>query len=51
MPSALFALLIFHIRSHVYSQASLDYNPIYVSHTARVTGVCHHAQLFLLGEV
>jgi hypothetical protein len=41
-------IVIFWIGSHVYSQASLDLHPpIYAPHVVRMTGVFHHAQLFI----
>jgi hypothetical protein len=38
----LFALGIFYIGSHIYARAILDCSPpIYASHIARMTGMCH----------
>jgi hypothetical protein len=48
MPLALFSLVIFEIGSHFYAQEGLDCDlPIYASYIARLTGMCHHAQLFI----
>jgi hypothetical protein len=45
MHPALFAFVILGIGSNVYVQASLDHYPIYASHIAEMTDMCHHAQL------
>jgi hypothetical protein len=46
MSGVLFALVIFVIGSEDYAQASLDCDPsIYTSHTAKMTGAYHYAQL------
>jgi hypothetical protein len=48
MPQGLFALVIFQIRSCIYVLGGLDFHPpIYTSHIAGMTSVCHHAQLFM----
>jgi hypothetical protein len=45
---ALFALVIFKIRLHISVPDCLDYNPpIYASCVAGMTGMYHHAQLFI----
>jgi hypothetical protein len=47
MPPDLFTLVIFQIRSCIYAQIGLDYDPpIYASHVAGVTSMHRHAQLF-----
>jgi hypothetical protein len=49
MPPALFALVIFYIRSGIYAQAGLDCNlPIYASQIAEMIGMHHHTQLLLV---
>jgi hypothetical protein len=43
-----FFKIIFQIGSHIYAQADLDhYPPIYALYLARMTGMCHHTQLFI----
>jgi hypothetical protein len=42
-------LAIFEIGSlSLYAQAGLDCNPVYASHTGRMTDACHHVQLTLV---
>jgi hypothetical protein len=49
MPPALFSLVILEIGSCVYAWTSLEHDPpIYISHVAVMTGVCHHALLYWL---
>jgi hypothetical protein len=45
---SLFALAVFQIGSHIYTQVSLDQAPICASPIARMTGVCRHTQILLV---
>jgi hypothetical protein len=47
-PSALSAVHILPVESHIYTGASLDQDPIYASHGAGITGLSHHTQHFLV---
>jgi hypothetical protein len=47
MPPALFALVIFGIGSHFFLGQCGPRSPIYVSQAVEMTGVHHHAQIFV----
>jgi hypothetical protein len=50
MSPALFALLIFGVRTHIFAWISLDGDsPVYASLVAEKTGTCHH--VWLLDEM
>jgi hypothetical protein len=42
-----FCFSYFRIRSYIYAQAGLDYNPIYASHVAGITIMYHQDQLLV----
>jgi hypothetical protein len=45
---SLSTLAISQIRFHIYTLAGLVHDPhIYASQLARMTGACHHSQLFI----
>jgi hypothetical protein len=45
IPPALSGGLLFLGRVHIFAWAGLDYEPIYISQVAGMTGAYHHAQV------